>query len=758
MTATMMRAPCISTVRRRLRGATAGLVALVALALGACSTIDDPTQAVKAASGPAPTLAVTQMEEALRCLSENYPAEADLRLGVNDLTDGTGATMSGDTFSKVLTQRPDVMMTIALAKTGSRVVNRSSTGVSEWELKQAMQKYIGDGRAAANPASKEHIPYRPILAGSVLGSTHYVSGAISELNWNLNSDASEVGIGGFTFGSRNYRISIGIDLIVTNTLTTEVVMARSYSKQLVGKETSAGLFRFFEVGRLNKNFGGKEVFEFNLGKQANEPVQTAVRWIIETAAYEIVSGLSGVGGVCDERLPEASRPIRQFVRRTPAAPVARAPVPQTPPRADVRGVPQPSPAPAPQAMLNAMPEMPSLTPNAVTPASKPRAKPVATAKAPTASGKSASRDTGKGKSKTSATASAKGGTAPKSQTAGAAKPGGAQTRVADARTQAPAAKSASTHRPQNGTPGAATLAAAKPGAGGVPSGGAKGASGGAGGATGKASTQPAGAPSGPPTWLAGTPASAPQAPGIAPVAVAPVSPVAVAVAPIALSPAAANSVPAAMGAASGPVRAAPAEQPKADGAATAAPAVAQARVQGPTTQGPASPGPIAQGPTNFIEGVNLIEDDSEIVVRVDLRVPLSELPPIEPGTQDSLVLVFAQVRNAVGEILNLNGKGVSGVRLTEAQGATRLAIDLTTRVDYNIDRNGRSLLITLKPATGGTAQSDAPKAGPTRADSGEKPPGAAATLKGSVEGADLLAPKPLTAVTSEMMMQSAARR
>ena len=750
-----MRAHVISTARRRLRGATAGLAALVALALGACSTIDDPTQAVKATSGPAPTLAVTQMEEALRCLSENYPAEADLRLGVNDLTDGTGATMSGDTFSKVLTQRPDVMMTIALAKTGSRVVNRSSTGVSEWELKQAMQKYIGEGRSAANPASKEQIPYRPILAGSVLGSTHYVSGAISELNWNLNSDASEVGVGGFTFGSRNYRISIGIDLIVTNTLTTEVVMARSYSKQLVGKETSAGLFRFFEVGRLNRNFGGKEVFEFNLGRQANEPVQTAVRWIIETAAYEIVSGLSGVGGVCDERLPEASRPVRQYVRAKPAAPVAQAPAPQAS-RVDTLGAPQPSPVPAPQAMLNAMPEMPSLTPNAVAPASKPRAKPVTTAKAPTAAARTASLDTGKGKGKPKATAiaSAKGGTAPKSQTAGAAKPAGAQTRVADARTQAPAAKNASTSRPQNGTTGATTLASAKHGGGGAtPTVGAKNGS-----ATGKAVPQPANASSGPPTWLAGTSAARSKAPGVAPVAVAPVSPVAVA--PTAPSPAAASSVPAPAVAASAAGRAASAEPAKADGGTPSAPAAAIAPAQATTSAGqaPAGRGVIAQGPTNFIEGVNLIEDESEIVVRVDLRVPLSELPPIEPGTQDSLVLVFAQVRNAVGEILNLNGKGVSGVRLTEAQGATRLAIDLTSRVDYNIDRNGRSLLITLKPATDGTAQSGAPKAGPTRADSGDKAPGAVATLKGSVEGADLLVPRPVTAVTSEMMMQSAARR
>jgi curli biogenesis system outer membrane secretion channel CsgG len=195
------------------------------------------------------------------------------------------------------------MLTVGLAKTGVRLVNRSSTGVAEWEIRQAMQKYIGDGKTYAEPGSSVQLPYRPMLAGSILGSTHYVSGAISELNWNIHSTAKELGVGGLSVGRREYRISIAIDLIVTDTRSTEIVFARTYTKQLVGTEVATNLFRFFDVGGAHSSLGKNEVFEFNLGKEMNEPVQAAVRWILETGAYDIVTELSGIGAECDKLVP-----------------------------------------------------------------------------------------------------------------------------------------------------------------------------------------------------------------------------------------------------------------------------------------------------------------------------------------------------------------------------------------------------------------------------------------------------------------------
>lgn len=246
--------------------------------------------------GPAPRANFTPMESHLRCLAHHIPPGLDLRLAVNDLTDGSGAQASGDAHSTILTQRPDMMFVIALAKTGVRLVNRNSTAVSEWEMKRAMDKQLGEGKPVE--VQGKEFAYRPITAGAIVGSTHFVSGALTELNWSIKSDIAEAGVAGLTAGSRKYYISVGADLMLTNTKTTELVMARSYSKQIVGSELSAGLFRFFAMGG-GTNWGPREIFEFNLGSQANEPVQAAVRWLLELAAYDMVSSLTGADKYCD---------------------------------------------------------------------------------------------------------------------------------------------------------------------------------------------------------------------------------------------------------------------------------------------------------------------------------------------------------------------------------------------------------------------------------------------------------------------------
>ena len=256
----------------------------------------DIKQEATVMQGPAPRANFTPMESHLRCLSHHIPPGLDLRLAVNDLTDGSGAQASGDAHSTILTQRPDMMFVIALAKTGVRLVNRNSTAVSEWEMKRAMDKQLGEGKPVE--VQGKEFAYRPVTAGTIVGSTHFVSGALTELNWSIKSDIAEAGVAGLTAGSRKYYISVGADLMLTNTKTTELVMARSYSKQIVGSELSAGLFRFFAMGG-GTNWGPREIFEFNLGSQANEPVQAAVRWLLELAAYDMVSSLTGADKYCD---------------------------------------------------------------------------------------------------------------------------------------------------------------------------------------------------------------------------------------------------------------------------------------------------------------------------------------------------------------------------------------------------------------------------------------------------------------------------
>ncbi|MEN6542489.1 CsgG/HfaB family protein [Parvibaculum sp.] len=283
-------------IRRFIAVSSVGALALAQAACAVPDAAQKINEEAKVMEGPAPRATFTPMDTNLRCVAHHIPPGLDLRLAVNDLTDGSGAQASGDAHSTILTQRPDMMFVIALAKTGVRLVNRNSTAVAEWEMKRAMDKQLGEGKLVS--VQGKEFAYRPVTAGTIVGSTHFVSGALTELNWSIKSDVAEAGVGGLTAGSRKYYISVGADLMLTNTKTTELVMARSYSKQIVGSELSAGLFRFFEMGG-GTNWGPKEIFEFNLGSQANEPVQAAVRWLLELAAYDMVSELTGADKYCD---------------------------------------------------------------------------------------------------------------------------------------------------------------------------------------------------------------------------------------------------------------------------------------------------------------------------------------------------------------------------------------------------------------------------------------------------------------------------
>lgn len=281
------------------------LVVLAFLLISACSPQIDPKSAAQLApvvTGPSPQTTKTPANDALLCVAKHNSSTRDLRIGVGEIVDGTGAKTFTDGASTLLTQRPDMMFAVALKKTGMRVLNRNSTRIAEWEVAQSMEKRMGEGRKTE--IAGETYNYRPVIAGTMLGTTHYVTGALTEVNWNIFSDDNQVNIAGAFYGSKTYRISIALDLMVTDTETTEVVMAQGYSKQIVGKEISSGLFRFFEVDGSGSDVQ-RELFDASVGSQNNEPVQQAVRWLVEAATYDIASTLTKTKTVCDKILSTA---------------------------------------------------------------------------------------------------------------------------------------------------------------------------------------------------------------------------------------------------------------------------------------------------------------------------------------------------------------------------------------------------------------------------------------------------------------------
>jgi curli production assembly/transport component CsgG/holdfast attachment protein HfaB len=270
----------------------AAIVAAVSGVLAGCvSTSAGPSGQYAKPIGNAPvTSNPTPYSTALYCLADyarryNLPSP---RMAVGRISDYTGSISSDG--GRQITQGASLMANTALAKAGARIVERYDTSVSELELRYANNKLISDDQPNGGP---QDAAYRRILAGQVPGSDFYVVGGITEVNYNIRSGGFDIAGGevqdnggsGMLTG-KVFVMNVAIDLRLVQTTTLEVVDVVSYQKQIVGREVSAGVFDF-----LNGN-----VFDISAGTSGLEPVQLAVRALVERATVEFMANLYGAPG------------------------------------------------------------------------------------------------------------------------------------------------------------------------------------------------------------------------------------------------------------------------------------------------------------------------------------------------------------------------------------------------------------------------------------------------------------------------------
>ncbi|HEY9219107.1 MAG TPA: holdfast anchoring protein HfaB [Phenylobacterium sp.] len=263
------------------------------LALAGCATpIAGPGGNYAIPIGTAPVTAnPTPYSAALVCMA-GYARNNRLtapRIAVGRIADYTGKA-EADGSGRKITQGASLMAMSAFAKAGMPLVERFDTSVSELELKYANNKLITDQPGAGPDLPAE---YRRILAGQVPGSDFYVAGGVTELNFNIRSAGVDLAGGDLdatdpkgTFRGRLFVMNIGLDLRLVNTRTLEVVDVISYQKQVVGREVAIGWFDF-----LNGN-----VFDVSAGTGALEPMQLAVRALVERAVVEMTANLYGMPG------------------------------------------------------------------------------------------------------------------------------------------------------------------------------------------------------------------------------------------------------------------------------------------------------------------------------------------------------------------------------------------------------------------------------------------------------------------------------
>ena len=266
-----------------------GALAAASLALTGCiSPIAGADGMYAHPIGNAPvTTNATPYSTALVCLS-SYARQYGLHaphIAVGRIADYTGK--AEDNGGRAVTQGASLMAISALAKAGVPLVERYDTSVSELELKYANNKLISDGTEGPTKA------YRQIVAGQVPGSDFYIVGGITELNYNIKSAGFD-GQGGkqdVTKGSgeltgKEYVMNVALDLRLVETKTLEVVDVVSYQKQIIGREIGAGFFKFFNTNVIN----------VSAGEGALEPVQLAVRALIERGVAEMTANIYGAPG------------------------------------------------------------------------------------------------------------------------------------------------------------------------------------------------------------------------------------------------------------------------------------------------------------------------------------------------------------------------------------------------------------------------------------------------------------------------------
>jgi len=309
------------------------LVAVLLPVLAACSTAADPKTGLYAKTiGNAPaTTNDTAYSAALRCLKTNATTTPP-RVAIGQVSDLTGKR-DIETGAKV-TQGAALFAMTAFNKAGVPIVERFDRGISDVEIAYARDKVLSDNPEQAGQAADN---YRPVYAGQIAGSDYYIVGGITELNYNISSSGidargGDVGTAGLkaSLSTNRFVINVAIDLRLINTRTQEVADITSYQKQIVGREIKAGIFDF-----LNGN-----VFDISGGKSALEPIQLAVRTLVERSVYDFASSLQQQpyaaclgeeAKMAPARLAKASNraPSRVAPPAKPSPARASAPVPTT---------------------------------------------------------------------------------------------------------------------------------------------------------------------------------------------------------------------------------------------------------------------------------------------------------------------------------------------------------------------------------------------------------------------------------------------
>lgn len=255
------------------RQSSAAQLAAAALVSG-CAVSPLPGESGRYAQpiGGAPVIDnATPYSAELDCLGDEIAGVPKPLIAVGDIGDYTGK--SSEFGGAKITQGAALMAVSALDRLGVPLVERLDTAVADRELTLANNDLVSDAGAV-----------RLIRSGSIPGSAYYLVGGVTELNYNLRSAAADAFYSSGGIGGRLYVLNVALDLRLIETQSLRVADVVGFQKQILGREVRAGIFEFF----------GSNLFDLSLEERALEPMQLAVRAMIEKAAGDLARRLFGL--------------------------------------------------------------------------------------------------------------------------------------------------------------------------------------------------------------------------------------------------------------------------------------------------------------------------------------------------------------------------------------------------------------------------------------------------------------------------------
>jgi curli production assembly/transport component CsgG/holdfast attachment protein HfaB len=259
--------------------------ALLVCILGGCATTTpDPKTGLyaKPLGGAPATANPTPYSAALTCLGDRADPVRRPRIAVGALSDLTGKRDFA-TGAK-LTQGAGLFALTAFSRAGFPLVERGDLVISDAERAYAQAHMLSDN--PSDPVDPER--YRAVFAGEIAGSDYYLSGGLTELNYNIRSSGVDAAVGATeakglkgALTHSTYVISVAADLRLIRTRSQEIVAVASYQKEIIGRETKPGVF----------DFADGVVIDVSGGKSALEPLQLGVRTVIERAVYDFAAQL-----------------------------------------------------------------------------------------------------------------------------------------------------------------------------------------------------------------------------------------------------------------------------------------------------------------------------------------------------------------------------------------------------------------------------------------------------------------------------------